>query len=145
MLQKLRSGSRTWIGVIIAGFLMIMFGFVGMNEFASPTTTPTSTVIEVGDGGVDGREYQAEYRRVINRASTEQGRRITYEEAKKEGLVKQVNENLIAFSRATQEIDSLGIGVPIEAVARILSLSEIAYPIRSRNDPRAHGLANRRP
>ena len=137
MLQKLRSGSRTWVGVIIAGFLMVMFGFVGMNEFVGGNTTPTSTVINVGEGGVDGREYQAEYRRVINRVSTAQGRRITYEEAKKEGLIKQVNDNLIAFSRATQEIEALGIQVPLDAIAQILGLSEIAYPIRSRNDPRA--------
>ena len=77
---------------------MVMFGFVGMNEFVGGNTTPTSTVITVGDGEVDGRAYQAEYRRVINRVSTAQGRRITYDEVKKEGLLKQVSENLITFS-----------------------------------------------
>ena len=60
MLQKLRSGSRTWIGVVIAGFLMIMFGFTAMNEFGGTGATPTSTVITVGGGSVDGREYQSD-------------------------------------------------------------------------------------
>jgi peptidyl-prolyl cis-trans isomerase D len=137
MLQKMRSGSRTWVGVIIAGFLMIMFGFVGMNEFIGGGATPTSTVITVGDGDIDGREYEAEYRRVTNRISTEQRRRITYQDAKKEGLLKQVNENLVAFARARLEVENLGVQVPLEAVARILNLSSIAYPIQSRNDPRA--------
>ncbi len=136
MLQKMRSGSRTWVGVIIAGFLMIMFGFVGMNEFIGGGTTPTSTVITVGDGDIDGREYESEYRRVTNRISTEQRRRVTYQDAKKEGLLKQVNDNLIAYARARLEVENLGVQVPLEAVAQILNLSEIAYPIRSRNDPR---------
>ena len=136
MLQKLRSGSRTWVGVVIAGFLMIMFGFTAMNEFGGTGATPSSTVITVGDGYVDGREYQSEYRRVINNASTRQGRRITYSDAKKEGLLKQVNDNLIAYTRSRLEVESMGIQVPVEMVVRILSLSDIAYPIQRQDDPR---------
>ena len=73
---------------------------------------------------------------MINNASTRQGRRITYDDAKKEGLIKQVNDNLIAYTRARLEVEAMGIEVPIETVVNLLSLSEIAYPVQRQDDPR---------
>lgn len=116
MLQKIRAGSRTWVGVAMAVFLMVMFGFIGLNEFTGQGGQPTSTVITVGDGEVTGRQYERYYRSVVAQESQRQRRPISYAEAKREGIVRRVNQTLVTQEIYAQALRDLGIMPPLSSI-----------------------------
>jgi len=99
-----------------------MFGFIGLNEFTGGGGgQPTSTVITVGDGTVNGRQYERYYRDVVARVSQQQGRPITYPDAKREGIVRQVNQALVQQEIYAQALRDLGIMPPVSVIQQQLS------------------------
>ncbi len=111
MLQSIRKGSRTWVGVILAVFMMLLFGVWGLEDFIRGGFNQASTVITVGDVKVTAREFQNSYQNAITRLQQQTKRSFDYQTAKRMGIVNQVALQFVQDAIYRQELTRLGLRV----------------------------------
>lgn len=117
MLQSIRKGSRTWVGVILAGFMMLLFGVWGLEDFVRGGFNQGSTVITVGDVKVNGIEFQNRYQTAVTdyqrryKEQTKQDIIINYETAKRLGIINQVALYFVQRAIYEQEVARLGLRI----------------------------------
>lgn len=129
MLQTIRKGSRTWVGVILAVFMMLLFGVWGLEDFIRGGFNQASTVITVGNEKIVAREFQTVYQNAITRLQQQTKRSIDYDTAKRLGIVNQVVLEFVQNSIYRQEAARLGLRVSDQVIRNEL------YAIKAFQDP----------
>lgn len=129
MLQSIRKGSRTWVGVGLAVFMMLLFGTWGLEDFIRGGFNRAGTVITVGDERITAQEFQNAYQNTISRLQQQTKRNIDYRTAKRLGIVDQVALEFVQNAIYRQEAARLGLRVA-DAVIR----NEL-YAVEEFHDP----------
>ena len=124
MLQNIRKGARSWLGIVLAFILIPPFAIVGVEYVFRDGFSRAEAVITVGQQEILGREYERAFRRQMEALNRRTGGGIDYRAAKSLGVVDTVAEQFVSealFRQATRDQGIL-IGDPVvrEAV-RVMS------------------------
>jgi peptidyl-prolyl cis-trans isomerase D len=115
MLEALRKGTGTWIAKIFIGLLVMSFAVWGVADIFGGYGT--QTVATVGDKEISSQDFQFEFQREVRTLTTRLGRNVTFDDARKLGLDKQILLRLIGDAAIESQAGSLGLGVTAKAVA----------------------------
>jgi len=124
MLQSIRKGSKSWLGIALAGFMMILFGLWGFEDMLATGIRGTDKVIKVAGRDVTGQEFQNRYRRAIDQLEREQKRRIDYQTAKAMGVVDQIIQTYVSESLYAAVADSFGLRLSPDVLREEIVSSE---------------------
>lgn len=117
MLQGIRKGARSWLGIVLALILIPPFAIVGVEYIFRDGFSRAQPVITVGDAKILGREYERVFRRQMDDLRRRSGRAIDYKAAKSMGLVTVVSNQMVTQALYRQASKDQGILVS-DAVIR---------------------------
>ncbi|MGE0733317.1 MAG: SurA N-terminal domain-containing protein [Alphaproteobacteria bacterium] len=145
LMQNLRQKSRSWIGYALGALLMVMFGAWGISDFLSPRANPGAAVITVGDVNISGQQFEAEYRRAVERYEQQLNTTLDYRTAKLLGVVNQVASSLAQGALYDLAAKDLGLTASAETLLRDIQ-NTTAFQINGTFDRRTYtnALANAR-
>jgi len=106
MLQSIRKGARSWLGIVLALILIPPFAIVGVEYIFRDGFSRAEAVITVGEQEVLGREYERVFRQQMDQLRRRTGRVVDYRVAKSYGLVDLVANSLVAqalYRQATRD------------------------------------------
>lgn len=109
MLQGIRRGARSWLGIVLAFILIPPFAIVGVEYIFRDGFSRAEPVITVGDSQVLGREYEQVFRRQLDDLRRRSGRTIDYRTAKSMGVVDIVANSLVTQALYRQATKDQGI------------------------------------
>lgn len=115
MLQDIRKGARSWLGIVLACILIPPFAIVGVEYVFRDGFNRAEAVITVGQQEVLGREYERAFRRQLDRLNRRSGGSVDYRTAKTMGVVDMVAESFVGdalFRQATRDQGIL-VGDPV--------------------------------
>ncbi len=84
MLDKMRSGAKSWVAKILMGLLVLSFGVWGIADVF--TFRINSALATVGDQEISGASFTEAYRRWLQNYQQQTGQTITPEQARQLGL-----------------------------------------------------------
>jgi peptidyl-prolyl cis-trans isomerase D len=115
MLEAFRNAAKSWIAKLLLALLVVSFAAWGITDvFRGGGVKDLATV---GKQVISGDEYTRAVNRAIQKYSNDIGTRITYEDAKRLGLDRQVRDSLIAGASIDEKARSLGVTVSRTAIA----------------------------
>lgn len=115
MLQDIRRGARSWLGIVLACILIPPFAIVGVEYVFRDGFNRAEAVITVGQQEVLGREYERAFRRQLDTLNRRSGGSVDYRTAKSMGVVDMVAESFVSgalFRQATRDAGIL-VGDPV--------------------------------
>lgn len=126
MLDSLRSASRTWVAKLLLLLLVVSFGVWGVSS--SMMSTPSDSVVSVGDQSVTASEFRLAYQRRISELSSQFGTQINSEQARALGVVNQVYAQLSAGAALDELANKMNLGLSEDRLANLIA-----------EDPAFHG------
>lgn len=116
MLETFRNAAKSWVAKVLLGLLVVSFAAWGITDvFRGGGVQDLATV---GKQSISGDQYTQAVNRAIQKYSGELGTRLTYEDAKRLGLDRQVRDSLIAGASIDEKARSLGVMVSRTAIAQ---------------------------
>jgi peptidyl-prolyl cis-trans isomerase D len=116
MLETFRNAAKSWVAKLLLGLLVVSFAAWGITDvFRGGGVQDLATV---GNQSISGSDYTQAVNRAIQRYSSESGTRITYEDAKRLGLDRQVRDSLIAGASIDEKARGLRIMVSPANIAQ---------------------------
>ncbi len=115
MLQNIRKGARSWLGIVLACILIPPFAIVGVEYVFRDGFSRAEAVITVGQQEVLGREYERAFRRQLDTLNRRSGGSVDYRTAKSMGVVDMVAESFVGdalFRQATRD-QGIVVGDPV--------------------------------
>ncbi len=115
MLQDIRKGARSWLGIVLACILIPPFAIVGVEYVFRDGFSRAEAVITVGQQEVLGREYERAFRRQLDTLNRRSGGSVDYRTAKSMGVVDMVAESFVGdalFRQATRD-QGIVVGDPV--------------------------------
>lgn len=109
MLQSIRKGARSWLGIVLAFILIPPFAIVGVEYIFRDGFSRAEAVITVGDAQVLGREYERAFRRQMDAIRQRTGQSIDYKTAKSLGVVDLVANSMVTEALYRQASTDNGI------------------------------------
>ncbi len=129
MLQSIRKGARSWLGIVLAMILIPPFAIVGVEYIFRDGFSRAEAVITVGEQKILGRDYERVFRHAMDSLRQNTGRVVDYRVAKSYGLVGSVANSLVTqalYQQATRDEGILiGDAVVREAVRNLDSFKGI--------------------
>ncbi|MCY4395806.1 MAG: SurA N-terminal domain-containing protein [Rhodospirillaceae bacterium] len=115
MLQDIRKGARSWLGIVLACILIPPFAIVGVEYVFRDGFSRAEAVITVGQQEVLGREYERAFRQRLDNLNRRSGASVDYRTAKSMGIVDLVAESFVGealFRQATRD-QGIVVGDPV--------------------------------
>lgn len=115
MLQDIRKGARSWLGIVLACILIPPFAIVGVEYVFRDGFSRAEAVITVGQQEVLGREYERAFRQRLDALNRRTGASVDYRTAKSMGVVDIVAESFVGdalFRQATRDA-GITVGDPV--------------------------------
>ena len=115
MLQDIRRGARSWLGIVLACILIPPFAIVGVEYVFRDGFNRAEAVITVGQQEVLGREYERAFRQRLDALNRRSGASVDYRTAKSMGVVDIVAESFVSealFRQATRD-EGILVGDPV--------------------------------
>ena len=106
MLQNIRKGARSWLGIVLACILIPPFAIVGVEYVFRDGFSRAEAVITVGQQEVLGREYERAFRERLEAVNRRSGGAVDYKMAKSLGIVDMVADSFVTealFRQATRD------------------------------------------
>ena len=128
MLQDIRRGARSWLGIVLACILIPPFAIVGVEYVFRDGFSRAEAVITVGQQEVLGREFERAFRQRLDALNRRSGASVDYRTAKSMGVVDLVAESFVGdalYRQATRDAGIL-VGDPVvrEAVRGMEAFKE---------------------
>jgi peptidyl-prolyl cis-trans isomerase D len=120
MMQQMRGFAKSWVSSVFLLILALSFGVWGIGDMIRGRSVDTS-VATVGDVKITPEQFQREFRNVQRRLSSRQGHVITVEEARAQGVDRQVLDDEIgsaALDQAVSHYDLLASDAQVSSVIR---------------------------
>ncbi len=114
MLEALRRGATGIVAKILLGLLIVSFGVWGIADVF--TGFSRGTVATVGNAEITPTDYERVLRTEIDGLSAETERRITMEEARKEGIDRLVLSKMIGQTALREYAAEMNLGLAQDAV-----------------------------
>ncbi len=111
MLQDIRKGARSWLGIVLACILIPPFAIVGVEYVFRDGFSRAEAVIEVGEQEVLGREFQRAFRERLDALNRRSGASVDYRTAKTLGVVDIVADGFVREALYRQATRDAGIMV----------------------------------
>ena len=111
MLQDIRKGARSWLGIVLACILIPPFAIVGVEYVFRDGFSRAEAVIEVGEQEVLGREFQRAFRERLDALNRRSGASVDYRTAKTMGVVDIVADGFVREALYRQATRDAGIMV----------------------------------
>lgn len=118
MLDSFRKISKTWVGKLIGGFLII--GLAGFGISNVIFDIGTNTVARVGDEEITAREFQRAYSTDLQRFAQQMGQMPTPEQALAMGVPSATLNRLASDAAINSTAEQLGLGVSDDRLAIML-------------------------
>lgn len=115
MLEMLRRASTGNIAKVLMSLLIISFGIWGIQDVFKGYGV--GSVASVGNEKISSEDFDRMYRAEINSLSIENERRISQEEARKEGIDRLVLSKMISQSALEQQSNDMKLALSMESVA----------------------------
>lgn len=115
MLNFLRRAVKSWVAKGLLGLLILSFAVWGISDVFSFTLS--SAVARVGEQKVTADEYANALARQRGALSQAQGRAVSLAEMRETGFARLILARMIRDRAIAEELASLGISAPDEAVA----------------------------
>ena len=115
MLQDIRRGARSWLGIVLACILIPPFAIVGVEYVFRDGFSRAEAVITVGQQEVLGREFERAFRQRLDALNRRSGASVDYRTAKTMGVVDLVAESFVGdalYRQATRDAGIL-VGDPV--------------------------------
>lgn len=122
MLDALRRGSTGWVAKILLSLLILSFAVWGIADVI--TGFGRGALATVGETEITATEFNRVYRNELESLSIQNERRITAEEARREGVDRLVLSKMIGQAALREHANALNLGLSTEQVVEGL-----------RNDP----------
>ena len=127
MLQEMRKYAKSTVASIFLGLLALSFGVWGIADIFHGSAD--TTVASVGDAKISSDTYQHEYQNYIRNLSR-QGKTLTPEQARAQGIPDQILQNLINRQAVDNVVNKLKLTASDDSVARqIKSIRAFAGPL----------------
>ncbi len=128
MLQQMRQFSKSWVSSLFLGALALSFGVWGIADvFRGNADT---NVAHVGPTEISQDFFVSEYRNLIHDESQTEGKQITPEAARAQGLGKSTLERLISRAALDNVVKDLGLVASDDDVsARIRAIQAFNGPL----------------
>lgn len=117
MLQTLRDKSKSWIGILLAGFMILLFALWGAEGIFQTGFTRSDPVIEVGSADISGTEFDQIYRRSMAQIERQRNTSIDYAAAKRTGILESIVSDVIEWTLLDQAALDAGLTVSDNVVA----------------------------
>lgn len=114
MMSFVRKAARSWVAGIFIALLVLSFAIWGINDVFSGASS--NNVATIGKEAISIEQFKAEFNRVIKRASQEEKRTITQEEARKAGLDSASLERMVGERAFAKLMKIIGIKVSDKTV-----------------------------
>lgn len=114
MLEFLRKHASGWVAKILLGLLVISFAVWGIEDVFRGYRQ--GELAKVGSMTVSNSEFETAFRREIDNASQQFGRRLTQEQARMFGLDQRVLTNLVGSATLDNHAAELGMSLPQEKI-----------------------------
>ncbi|MEN8196715.1 MAG: peptidyl-prolyl cis-trans isomerase, partial [Pseudomonadota bacterium] len=108
----------SFVGILLAGFLILLFAIWGIEDIFRPGVSRNTTVIQVGDVKMTGQEFQNLYQRMVPLWQRRLQTTIDYQTAKRLGIVNQLIENTVSSALFALGAKNVGVAVSDEVVRR---------------------------
>jgi peptidyl-prolyl cis-trans isomerase D len=109
MLEAFRNAAKSWVAKGLLGLLILSFAAWGITDVFSGFRV--QELATVGNQSVDGAAYTRVMQQTLQQLTQQQGRNVTFEEAKKLGLDRDVRDNLIAGAAIDNKASNLGVEI----------------------------------
>ena len=116
MLEVFRNAAKSWVAKVLLGLLILSFAAWGITDVF--TGGGSQDLAEVGKQRISGDDYTRAVNRATQQYSESLGRRLTYEDVKKQGIDVQVRDSLIAGATIDEKARLLGVQISAESVAQ---------------------------
>jgi peptidyl-prolyl cis-trans isomerase D len=127
MLEALRQGATGWIAKILLMLLILSFAVWGIADVF--TGFSRGSVAKVGAADITPDEYSRVLQNELNGLSQEYGKRISMEDARREGVDRFVLNKLIGQAALREHARSLNLGLSQDdVVTRLKNDSDFAGP-----------------
>jgi peptidyl-prolyl cis-trans isomerase D len=127
MLQEMRKYAKSTVASIFLGLLALSFGVWGIADIFHGSAD--TTVATVGDSQISFDAYQREYQNYI-RNITNQGKTLTPEQARAQGVPDQILQQLISRRAVDNVVNTLKLTASDQSVAQqIKSIRAFAGPL----------------
>jgi len=114
MLDALRRGASSFLAKLLLGLLILSFGVWGIADVF--TGFGRGNVATIGDTDITAPEYDRVLRMELDGLSAENERRITMEEARREGVDRLVLSKMIGQAALREYTDELNMGLSQDLV-----------------------------
>lgn len=121
MLSALRDKAGGWVAKTFIGLLALSFAVWGINDVF--TGYRGDALVVVGDHEVSANEFQTAFQRRVNTLSRQLGQQLTTAQARNLNIDRQVLGELIRDAALDNQINTLGLAVTEEAIARQIANS----------------------
>lgn len=109
-----RKAARSWVAGILIALLVVSFAIWGINDVFSGASA--NNVASVGKEAISADQFKSEFNRAIKRASEDEKRTITQEEARKAGLDSATLERMVAERSFAKLMSIIGITISDKTV-----------------------------
>jgi peptidyl-prolyl cis-trans isomerase D len=124
MLQTLRSGAAGWVAKVFLGLLVLSFAIWGIADVFRIGGSAKNAAV-VGDRNISVDEFRNAYAMELRRIGQQAKRVITPEQARMAGVGERVLGNLVNEAAIDARVQSLGLSVSDEEVAREIQADEV--------------------
>lgn len=95
MISTLRKYTKSWVFIVILGFIALSFVIVGNTDFLGGAGT-SGPVVKAGDREISAQRFVADWNRIRDRIQQENGgRAVTNEDMVAQGALPQVLDNMV--------------------------------------------------
>ncbi len=116
MLEVFRNAAKSWVAKLLLGLLVVSFGAWGITDVFRGVQV--QDLAQVGGQTVSGSDYQRAMNLAIEQYSRQLGTKLTYEDAKKFGIDKQVRDSLISAASLDEKAGQLGLFISHQSIAQ---------------------------
>ena len=114
MMSFVRKAARSWVAGVFIALLVLSFAIWGINDVFSGASS--NNVASVGKEGITAEQFKAEFNRVVKRASQDEKRTITQDEARKAGLDSAALERMVSEKAFAKLMALVGIKISDKTV-----------------------------
>ena len=138
MLQDIRRGARSWLGIVLACILIPPFAIVGVEYVFRDGFSRAEAVITVGQQEVLGREFERAFRQRLDALNRRSGASVDYRTAKSMGVVDLVAESFVGDALYRQATRDAGILVGDPVVREAVRAMEAFKGVDGKFDPQLY-------
>jgi peptidyl-prolyl cis-trans isomerase D len=115
MMDALRQGAKGWVAKVLLTLLIASFAVWGITDVFRGFQN--ADLVAVGDTSISSETYRQDLNRSIQQFKNQTGTTLSFEDARKMGLDRQVLDRIIAQAAIDAQSKRLGVQVSEQAVA----------------------------